>query len=339
MDSCLDHPQTESTRWCAGLPQTGERELTPVERARIGRQARNGRRATVALALGFPILFLAVLAGLSGRNPYDNGVGTALTFFAIVMMVGSVLVILLSRDFRARSRGLAGDLREGRVHIYSRALDDPAPENEAQRFLLKWAFPSEAPDQVLTIEVLPVSHRVLQVNSVEVNRWITIAENETGTPAFARLAAEWLQLESANDETEVYSGRRELSPAERLELNRIQRALRRRALPAVVFALFFALIALSNLSPGDADKGIDWAALGFFAILTLINVVVFIRRSAFSRRIAADTAQGVVLILRIASRPTPDEAPDSDGVKEFEILPNSKTVWTDAGKPASWRTS
>ena len=153
------------------------------------------------------------------------------------------------------------------------------------------------------------------------------------------MAAEGLQPAAVSDEIEVHSGQRELSTAERNELARIVKDLRRPIWPAILLTLWFSLVAGGYLISGRTPESGDLLRVTFLGVVALLNDVVYITRLNRARRMAEDLRQGILLILRYVTKAAPTDETDGDSVQDIEVLPRSRATWTEQGKPASWRTS
>src|SRR5437667_12359387 len=143
--STSDNPQStsisaDSIRWCAGLPQVSERELTSEEVERLGNQVRASGRVYLALTLGYPALFLLMLISLWILEPKGEVPNAFWAVVMIVMLVGIGAVVLIARDSRKRSRGLLGDLRSKKVLVFSGPFHSSDPMNETQRLLVKAGY-------------------------------------------------------------------------------------------------------------------------------------------------------------------------------------------------------
>jgi hypothetical protein len=94
-----------------------------------------------------------------------------------------------------------------------------------------------------------------------------------------------------------------------------------------------------------------WIRFAFLAAVTLWIDFHWLRALWIARRLQQDAFEGQVLIFRArpgsalvpseGDRPQPDEPLDEEGDPEpvtVEVLPRSQWCWTEAGRPAAWRT-
>jgi hypothetical protein len=174
-------------------------------------------------------------------------------------------------------------------------------------------------------------------------RWVELAD----APAFATVAAEWLEPVQRVEDVTLLRGERELSTEEMEELRHYARQLWRKPLPLAVgltlwsslpLAFILAGNASGRQSPGDRFR---MCFLFFFTVLADARLISGIRTARQHHR---DIAIGRVVILQEEREKTkgtmegqePSETPKVRS-EVVEALPETRKIWTVGGQPAPWR--
>jgi hypothetical protein len=345
-------PQNLLTEWCAGLPLTAQRSLSDAEREAL--RAESGRlRRSGCLSLPLvPVCFLAMLLALAVSDSAERP-GAAFLAATLLMLTAVALLANYVRDCLRRGRLLRGDLREGYVKHFEGVLDESVlswtiilsggrivhprgpgpPLDPTLALLLRLGLMRPDTTETQWVEALPVSGRVWRVNGQKPRAWITAVWSEVAeTPGYAAAASAWLVPVSRSPEGTVSAGQRALSPSESEELRRrIRDAWRRPLLPALLLSLWFFPLLAGFLWERRLPP--DWHRLSFlllgFAALSADGVLLLSLQQA--SRLRRDLETGVVSVVRVTNLASGSVEQD------FEVLPTSRLVWTEAGRPAAWR--
>jgi hypothetical protein len=288
--------------WCAGLPLTGTRLLESDEltllRGRVNSQFSRQKFTSIGLTFVFAGVYITSILFPSPHIFWLTVAG------AYLMAVFVIWLLLDPESWLRKYKVLQADLDAGIVHCFGTASDTGV------------------------LEVLPTSEIVYSSNAVSPKGGRRAAITAVAkTPAIASIAVEW--LEPVNGGTgRFFSGKRELSRAERSEIRRWTEAIfdhrRRHAVSYVCWAAFIG--GLSRW--GNPD--LFYAALAVSGYVgsqmcTEIRLVMALKRDALG---------GIVVINRRAKvedgKMTPIGSP-------AEFLPQAQLKWTDSGAPADWR--
>lgn len=193
------------------------------------------------------------------------------------------------------------------------------------------------------LELLPRSGLTWSVNGVRARytslaRRLAVAE-VADIPAFASIAAEWVEpFRTPNGET-IHVGQRELSLPELGELRRLRTFLTAR--PAGVGAVLTAWTLgawFFHLTTGGYPVGHNRVVLLLLVAAAGVADLHAWRVLRLAARLSADVRGGRVGILRKPRQELKSvlDTPPllSDAV---EVLPTSGLAWTEAGRPARWR--
>jgi hypothetical protein len=331
VDLLTETEKRESTRWVAGLPLAGERELTEGERAELLRRAAPRRLFGWASYLAFPLLFFLFLAGMAlATDVSGRPAGTAAVVVMLLMLASVPLLVVAGRDARYWGMTLPRDARQGTVHRYEGQVEQIRGADETIARL--WSWKLLPPDLgTLTLEVLPHSGLLWRVNEQPVRRWVRLTATEVAdVPEFAGVAAQWLDPVELPVGGTVHVGQRELSAGEQWEIERHARQLKLRPLiPAVLLTLWAGPVLWACLATGRWPTGHDAGSFGLLVLLTATADLMLVKCLGRARKMGQDILVGRVVIVR-------DGAP-AESVTE--ILPVSRIAWTIDGRPASWRTA
>ncbi|MCC2672887.1 MAG: hypothetical protein K0Q72_5359 [Armatimonadetes bacterium] len=321
-------PDTKETAWCAGFPQSGQRQLEYPELQEVTRQAtRFTRQAWGSLAAGpglFALLLVALgISALSGRVP------GWLSMLLVLDFLYTPLGVMLGRDWLLRAAALRKDAAEGWVRQYAGHLNPADPPDEIRARLLRRQFLDSDPRPQQWFEVLPHSCRVWTANGRRAATWISAPPNLVAVvPDYAATAAEWVEPATHAGGEGMHVNMRELSPTEIQELDRHRRRLVLRPLvPALLFTLW-ATMPLAMGTAGDYPFGLF--VVGGFAVWSWLS---FSRVVALAGRVKRDLEGGRVVIVR-------RETPGAEALSAAEeFLPESGLPWSAGERPASWRMS
>jgi hypothetical protein len=335
-------PETGVTEWSWGVPLTGERALEAAERATLSGWARRMQGLTALSWLALGALGAAFAVAADRANPASALQQDTLAVWMILLIAGCLpLAMILTRRWVRRSVALWRDIRHGAVRCYSGPFDERFPGNDAAvRKLVQGDLLPVLPKRNWSIEVLPNSRRVWQIDGKAVPAWIEAPPAQLAqTPAFSAIAAEWLQPVGRTPDGEVLGGRRDLSEAERQELTRHGARAWRRPLPwAVAMTAWLALPLLLLASQRRLGNDADMIRFIFIAAFTGAADWLLIKGALIARKLARDRRLGHVVILRLSPAATrKDDAKNDDDDGPVEILPASGFIWTQSGQPAHWR--
>ena len=333
---------TGMTLWCAGLPYTGNRALTPAEQAELACEI--DRLRISGRWLFSSILPTAIILACFTPSIFHDASDRHITFELILsrftQLSGVTLCALaiaveawLGCRFLRQQHQFEQDFEAGSVDVYQGMLTERTRLEATQQTLLTSHLLSIDPNCVQTIEILSRSNYLWRVNSVRLRRIIHPSLTEVAeTPPFASIAAQWLQ-EVGRHETEVlYGGQRELSDNEKRELRRFIRRLVVRvassSLP--VAALSLALATEVYHSQAIESDPVFWV----FVAGGVMNVVLYVYQIRQARRLSDDLRIGYVGIRRVGKT---GASADAKAEPDIEFLPVTGLLWTRSGEPAVWR--
>ena len=341
-----------ANEWCAGIPLERRRALDDDDTARLLGELRRFRRRA-----GFALLMLPVwILSLECASITPGGAAVLLLALGAILWIAIPAVqLFIWLDCLLGVRGLRRDLRAGYVKRFA-GLTEPACAkcDETYRRLNRARLAPEKPAGAWSIEVLPMSGRVWRINDQLVASWVPArCSSVAEVPEFASVAAQWLEPVDECEQGRLLAGRRDLSTAEIRELRRVGRNLWRRPLPlAGILAIWLAIPGAQLVREHHLRDRPSAVAFWVLLVLALLLSWRFVRSFVFARRIGADAASGYVVIL--SSEPSAPGAdaerkPEAEGAGAaadagerppiIEMLPNSRTVWTENGRPAQWRMS
>jgi hypothetical protein len=325
------------TRWCAGLPFKEERALTEEEMRRLTLLHRYALRVRL-LAGGLIFPTLAAACFISWKlhiRPVlltpDTDISRPPGLFSTLTSAAVLLEIWLCLRYSGRARAIQLDLQSGLAEVYSGVLAERSRMEPTQQRLLASGVLSTDATRLQSLELLKCSHILWRVNGICMKRLIQPALTQVAAqPAFAAIAAQWLEPVSRQNEAVLYGGRRELSPEEKGELRSFVKRLVVRPATTTLPVSCLSLLLASELyrdHPIDTD-GLFW----IFVIGGIFNVALYLFQITQARRFMADLNVGYVGIRRIETLgPVPHMEPD------IEFLPVTGMLWTRSGQPAAWR--
>lgn len=346
----MSEPQTENegtSLWVAGMRLVGERELTPDERMEI----RNAAISFAALGCGaglvLPFLFFLLLLAIALAGALDTPVSPLTALGVLGLLTASTLLGYAMQRWVRWSRQLARDARSGRAELFEgevdpRQLFDRTLRRLRRSGLLRQSGDQEQDGAAERLEVLPGSLLVWRVNGGRPRSWIqTQIRRVADVPPFAAVAAEWLDRLSPDDSHQIHVGQRELSTAERGELEGLARHLVfKPALVALGLLLWLgAVLGYASLHGAPAPGHPPGTTLAL-CVLTGIALANVMRSAGMGLQFRRDLALGRVIITRSAEFNAEETAPPAaDLSPPEEFLPNSRVMWSRAGRPAVWRTT
>jgi hypothetical protein len=269
---------------------------------------------------------------ISNTDPSNTGLQSLLAVWAILSVYLLILCILISRDSLRLAKQLSRDLEDGTV----KQFEGPAREMIVTNDLLKQISRlGLAPDDQgrFRLEILPVSGRVWKVQGESLGKWVQLHRSEVAPPPpFAQLAAQFLEpVHEAEDRT-LSRGQREMTSEEAAELLKHARQVWKSRLFWAVLLNFWFVSSLVSTATSNEGYGTEaYIIFSLFAAAVLWYDASFFRRVWTTFKLRQDAREGRVIILG---------SNDTDGIKDqevFEVLPNSKWIWTVDGAPAPWR--
>jgi len=323
-----ENAAANTAAWCAGLKFAGRRELSTEERVDLQARARRLRLRGWLLVISGPMVFV-VLFPVCLLQP-ELGALAVVTW----LLLGVPLCTLTARDSFRGSRTLREDERAGYASRFEGQLAEEYAIDAMVQALLRAGLLKARAEEAQWIEVLPASRLVWRVNGMQPERWIPASCAEVAeTPAFASLAAEWVQPAMLGAEGAPHVNQRDLSQAERGELALFMRALLLRSLPLL---LLFNLWACFLLFDSTVQK--EPPLFFLFLAATVWVDWKMLKRLRLRAQLAQDLQRGSLMIVRWPVTP-PEETPDVVALSPpLEILPASRVLWTVDGRPAPWRT-
>lgn len=319
-------PDLMETAWCAGFSQSGRRELTPAEVADLtGLAGRlTGQAGTAALA--GPGIFVALLA-TAGVFALKGGIPLWLNVLLLFSLLFAPLGFILARDWFLRAKALREDATGGWVRQFTGPVDPASGPEETREMLVRRRLLTPDPRITQGLELLPASHLVWTVNGRRTSGIITAKPNVVAqVPEYAAMAAQWVEPAKQPGSEGMHINFRDLSTAERQELQRHWKKLLLRPLISALLLTVWAGVALIMNSGRDAGFGM--ALVGGFAVWSWIGVYRILDLAGKVRR---DAAAGRVVIVRRAQAPGQELSPAE------EYLPQSGIPWSASERPAQWR--
>jgi hypothetical protein len=308
------------TRWADGAAWVRTRQLAPEEIAEVRRRGA-GLLAAGAIAAagtaGALGLFLATLLTAAA----ETSLPLWLQGFILLNLLLVSLLLLAATRLLPRGWRLLRDASAGEADCFEDRRGDTV---------------------VHQVERLPRSGLAWMVNGQRAPRSTAarpLPVNEVADiPAFAALAAEWVEPRRTRQGETVHVGQRELSVAEQGELRRLRALLVSRAFGVAGALTGWAIVAWSiRIATGGYAVGHNGVVLLLLAVAAGVADLHAWRVLRLTRRLSADLQTGRVGILREPrADPTSRDEPTELG-EALEVLPASGLSWTRAGRPAGWR--
>lgn len=304
----MNHRQT--TTWCAGLPRSGVRPFTEDERAAIRALS---ARLLWQVALGIlltPLMVVALLAAISLQGSASRLAGITGLLTALSPAAATVIV----RDAWRRRAALKTDLDRSEMWILIRPEDQP-------------------PGPFHSMEMLPASQTAWLVDGQRPKKWLPAETSEVAnTPEYAATAAEWVEPSNPSDEASPRFNHREISAAERDEIERHLHRLRWSSAPVAILVTLWAAFRLTLAVLYQTVPSPFF--LIWLAGTSMVDLNLY-KRWRLAGRLTLDLRAGRIVIAR---RPVNEEGQEGLSAP-IEVLPQSRLVWTQSGQPAAWRVA
>lgn len=310
--------------WLRGLPFAGDRPMTDDERATVERMMRRSRRNVLLYILLTPAsiaLFVLVLSYISAESPLLYAIGVAIVSSPAVSILGI-------RDELKRSRGLRRDLRLGTISVFVSAFE----ADDFYEVLNDDGTYEAVTPQEQRIEILPGSERLWSVNQVRHAKWQV--EHRTAvaaTPEYAASAADWVTPVDPGNPDAPHLNYRDMSAAEKAEVARHIRRLRRRTVPVTLGVnVWLSMGVFAAIYEHRLPRIFTFYLL---AIGVLVSDFLTINDWLLALRLRRDLRNRRIVIARMPLGPS-----GTAGLSEaVEILPSSRMNWTARGQAAAWR--
>lgn len=322
--------------WCLGLPFVEFAPFTAEEAVAIHLRLRALLIGLIAVAL-VPVALLAMSSWTPRTNAEDDLLTTAA--FVIVLVVLPA-VFLFGVRFATRFRLLRRDAKAGVVSVFRGEVRARTPNRVRDR--IERAARTRMPDEgSLEVRALPHSRAWLRPSSSP-GRFEFLRvhlQHAAPPPAYAWRVPVHRDLPVV-PMPGIQLEQRQLTALERVEIASYVRELRVpdwRLLYRLGVCVLFLVWGAQERSMGGHGilLFIGGAALAW-------NARTYWRRLSLAARLRADLTLGRVLTASRAEADTPEEAGSTsapaaaDGVRR-EFLPISQRLWTEVGRPASWR--
>lgn len=314
------------TAWCAGFSLTGRRELAPAEIADLDALAKRlGGQVWVSALLG-PGVFL-LLSFAAGIFAVRGGVPNWLVALLLFALLFAPLGFILARDSFLRSRSLRQDIAGGSVQQFTGAVDPSAGSDEIRERLVRRHMLTPDPRITQGLELLPASQLIWTVNGRRTQGWISAKSSVVArVPEYAAMAAQWVEPAQHPGGEGMHINFRDLSSAEREELQRHWKKLLLRPLgSALILSVWVGVALAMGIGQGSS---FGTAMVGAFAVWSWFGVY---RMLKIARTVRRDAAAGRVVIVRRALAPGQELSPAE------EYLPQSGIPWSAGERPAPWR--
>lgn len=319
-------PDATETAWCAGFAQSGRRELTPAELTELRGLAGQLTGQAWAAAVVGPGVFLALLLAM-GISALLGGVPGWLVALLLCSLLFAPLGFMLSRDWFFRAAALRLDAEAGWALQFTGPVDVASGPDETREMLVRRRLLTLNPQITQGLELLPASQLVWTVNGRRTGGLIRAKSNVVAqVPEYAAMAAQWVEPAKQPGSEGMHINFRDLSTAERQELQRHWKKLLMRPLASALLLTVWAGVAMIMGTWKDSSFGL--ALVGGFAVWSWIGVYRILTLAGKVRR---DATAGRVVIVRRALAPGQELSPAE------EYLPQSGIPWSAGERPAPWR--
>jgi hypothetical protein len=325
----------------AAFTPVGRRRLTQEERTSLSRRARLVEARIGLLVMAFPfLLFFALAIGtlMDEPSPWARQLGAT---GMLLLLVGCIVLALRARSWVIESRSVRRDARLGYVEQFRGVLSGPLASHPWMARLLAEGLLKGGSSEMQYLEVLPTSGYLWQANGARLDHWhsawpareVALAE----TPAFAAIAAEWVEP-AVDDPSGLHVGERELTPDEIRELMQyIRRQRLRYARVALPLTVWLGAILGLCLQSGRLPTGYELLMLAGLGIATAAWDALLVSCLLKTRLLSHDARVGRVIIARFTEESEAERAESSTLSPPVEVLPVSGAEWTSSGLPAAWR--
>ena len=331
--------------WCLGLPFLASGPLTPAET-----RAAQGRSRRLALGMTVAVLFVPALFAASTivelwvpqmADAFD-------TVVAVVLLVGIPAAVLFLLRFGVEYRRIQRDVKEGCALVFRGPVRHRTPNRIRDR-LERQALSRLPDDGTLEVRALPHSRCWLRPVTPSGARFEFLRvhlQHAAPPPDYA-----W-RVPVHRDLPVVPLPGIQLEQRRLTELERIEIASYARQLLTPDFKMIYRLAICGLFS----WMGLRDRAAGGHGILLIVAIAMlafhapgYWRRFRLASRLRSDLATGRTISASIAraadsdaaSAPEPAGAeaaePEAPRPAPREFLPFSQMLWTEGGRPASWR--
>ncbi len=343
MQALEEDPLAESDRWCAGLPYVGVRSMMPDERQAVTAIARGLLRSWWGI-LGILAALVLLPFALEGYRAPDIGPMASIVASAVAVLgfFASIVALVWRAHALWRARApLLADITDGTVLEFAGTVSvTPGADADLAALVTAGVLqPGWTGDQ--RIAVLAVSRSVVYQDrrgSWQALRVRVRAVAAAPTYAMRAPVPHGIAVVTDPDKELV---QRSLSAAEREEIRQyirhVWRASWRRLFWLIPYSAIGVMLLLGWIRSGEHRL------LGLVApALIIFFIVRFVRRFAPALRrstlLSRDLASGQVMTVQ--SRHHNEIGVGeiaSPGAPAQEFLLRSRMVWTEGGRPASWR--
>jgi len=328
-------------RWIGQYQSVGERPLTEDEVEQLRKAVRRPRYlvapAWIIGIAGIPIAFMGMMI------LDDLGLIWLGVTFAILLMTLMVVLPLKLRDARKQAKAAKIDLKVGVVEIFevpTRGVGETIPprfdepDDDWDDDPDNPPYELDSPPRGRQIEVLKGTGMWLTEGSKPVKGYRTLYVSSVAEASSPASEAAFPQRFDYNDILDAAEAERHLTDEEREELRGFIKTMPRFPYfyAFMTFYLFFGLAAgIMNSSWLNTIRVICFAAL---AVAYVYGWFKFMEAFKGTRDLKRDLKRGIVL--RRDTSKLDDQSAWSKH-RSIEVLPRSELVWTNDGKPATWR--
>ncbi len=307
----------------AALTWLGAAGLVGAGFALMGRS--RVRRLLAAAGLLFMLAHVALESAahhLMGRSLHPAVDDLTASVRAAILLLG---LVELATRLRSGWR-LLGALRQARHDVEAGRVEVFAPVAPGG------AVGATVPSRPRRVEVLPRSGLVLRAGGSLIHHW-SLAPIAALAPA--RLHAMRVPIPGARArDPNLRIQRRSLSPDERTELRAQARRLRRHFGPVLTIWIAAAgYVAARAYLDGHAPSAQDVLRPGalLWLLIAALATAIYANRLRAAKRLHQDAGFQWLVSVDEADPKTPDSVP------RMEVLPVSRLLWTEDGRPAAWR--
>jgi hypothetical protein len=324
---------------CAGMPQTGERQLDfdefdflcDLSIAHLRKALTRGAAAIAALGA-----MIALLVYLLPNPGYGLWYDALLVFLVIATALVAVVAFMQPLDHFLRHRVMKRAADAACVRVFEGSLNPDDFTDRSRRWLENSGLIDETPGHVNTVELYASDNVVHTINGDEPDAWISVALTHAAAvpedPMVLDVPVDWFP-----DEAGGLMQRRHQTQQEHQEILRYAQLGRQRLnqVPLIwgiplFLATVFVMHALLEFGPAATT----WVAAGIAAAVIVFHIVRMRRKI---RALQEDADYGWVIRFTPPQEDAENgKAPASNPVIT-EFLPASETLWSFAERPAAWR--
>ncbi|MEZ5990329.1 MAG: hypothetical protein R3F30_14655 [Planctomycetota bacterium] len=329
------HPD-RMEHWFLGLRRIERRRFVDDERRVLNERLRDLRRE-LRLVLVVLVVTLVALSVLGVVAEDQQDLGFLVELCLVLVMLTLPLGLLRLRDSLREIRSLRLDLERGYVERFGGLLDPGRfltglAKRAHERLRSEEGFDADGEHSV---EVLPTSGRVLSADGRPLSAETVASVGRAAAPPadpFVQPLPDGFRVVLKDPSLRV--ARRRLEEEEVHELEHWVHRYKQPGWTGIGAALLLCLLVVLA-----RDGALDWSRfeLPILAAIAIFGMVEYGRRWLDGSRLAEDHAQGWVLTIH-------DPAGEDEGMARLplsrprlEVLPMSRGVWTEGGRPAPWR--